>query len=270
MNKNKFAVISTDRNELYSFFSPIVSLMWRNLIGYTPITILYETEEVWNANEKTKFILHELRKYSIVEFVESVPGIKGSTVAQASRLYAASLDMPAGSYILTSDVDMFPLQRNWFHQQDWSKTFHLFNADAYLPNILFPICYLGGNIEAWREIMEINETGLQNNLLTHLNPPEDNWNYDEILFAKNITRWGGFPDEAMFIMRGWKNGLAIGRIDREVWHFNGHISGLTDCHSLRPGFIDNNWNRIAILLSRFCSPEDFLYISNYRKQYIRL
>jgi hypothetical protein len=271
---DKFVVISTDRNELYSFFSPIVCLMWRNLIGYIPISILYENEQVWNAEEKSKFVLHELRKFSAVEFVESVPDIKGSTVAQVSRLYAASLeDVPADSYILTSDVDMFPLQRNWFHQQDKSKRFHLFGADANLPTILFPICYLGGNVETWREIMEINETGLQDNLLHHLNPLEDSWNYDERLFAEKITRWKGFPHECMLIMRGWINGLAIGRMDRAIWDFNGHvtdITGLIDSHSLRPGFIENNWNRIAFLLSRFCSREDLLYILNYREQYIKL
>jgi len=229
-----YVINSTDNNLFYSYFIPIVSQMWKSL-GYYPVTLVLGDESEWTTNTKTGFVLEQIRKTSAVVPIKRIAGFKDSTIVQISRIYASAHEFAADDYILTSDADMLPLDKSWFHQQDPSKQFHIFGADAY-GRRRFPICYLGATAGIWRRIMKIQPTGISAAMRISLNPTRDDWNYDESLITERLLGNQLYPNHCQFIDRGWPDGMATRRLDRAAWNWQGQHD-LVDCHSLRPGYL---------------------------------
>jgi hypothetical protein len=251
----KYVINATNPHLHYSYFIPIISLMWK-AIGYTPITLLFGSN--WVANPKTNYVLENIKKQSTVVWpLLYVPGFKESTSVQISRLFAtACADFMPGDYVLTSDAVMIPLSKTWFHSYDIGKKFHIFGADAYNRN-RFPICYLGATVADWRQVMDIHAIGINNAMQKYLDRNRDNWNYDEILFTEKIRKW--LP-QCHFIDRGWVNGIAVRRLDRINWNWQNQPN-LIDCHSIRPGY--THWAELGCLFKAYCSDSDYDYIRNY-------
>ena len=255
---NKFVVNATNSNLHYSYFIPIVSLMWKT-IGYTPITLLFGSD--WAGNTKTNYILDNIKKHSAVWSLPYTPGFKESTCVQISRIFAsASLDFSLDDYILTSDADMIPLSKSWFNSQDHNKKFHIFGADAY-GGARFPICYLGATVANWREIMGIQVSGINNAMETYMDKNRDNWDYDELLFTEKIRKW---LSQCQLINRGWTEGRANDRLDRVSWNWQNQTN-LLDCHSIRPGYM--HWAELSCLFKTYCSDSDYNYIKNYTETF---
>jgi hypothetical protein len=266
----KHIINSTDFNLTYCFFAPIVSLLWNKRIGYSPITLFYEREAAWTSSELYRLVLESTKKFSEAVHIAAIPQIRSSTIAQVSCLYASALDLPNASYLLTSDIDMIPIQAAVFHSQNPTKAFHIFGADAYAPTSQFPICYLGGTLNAWRDVMGIETLDLSQNLLSTMDPTTDYWNFDEEWFADRMKRWDKFETDCELIQRGWIDGRAKNRIDRVAWKFNGEVGDLIDCHSLRPGFLWSNWVSIRTLLAALLPSESMKWIDDYRAQFVNL
>lgn len=230
----QYVINSTDNNLFYAYFIPIVSQMWKSL-GYYPVTLVLGQEPEWAINTKTSFVLEHIRKHSAVVPIRRVVGIKDSTVVQISRIFASAHEFVDDDYLLTSDADMLPLDKNWFHQQNPSKQFHIFGADAY-GRRRFPICYLGATAGIWRKLMKTQPIGIDATLRAALNPARDDWNYDESLITEKLLGSYLYPAHCQFIDRGWPEGRATRRLDRAAWNWQGQRD-LVDCHSLRPGYL---------------------------------
>jgi hypothetical protein len=263
---NKIVVNTTNDKQMYAFFMPLVAMLWNKIIGYSPISLFVGNKEHWHSTELNKLIINETEKYARVFYIDQYPGIESATIAQVSRLYASAIpDLNSDDYLLTSDVDMFPLNKERFHGQDLSKPFHVFNSDAYLPEEKFAMCYLGGKVSAWREIMEIKSLNLDIALTEgfYTKPIEQPWNHDELTFYKQIVKWG--KEKCQLIPR--VGGDNFGRVDRGSWRFHGNLKGYVDSHLVRPGNEDVNWNKILPLLTSMCQKRELDFAINYRTQY---
>ena len=254
----KFVVNSTDKNLFYSYFIPIVSILWQK-IGYHPVTLMLGDAVEWDASSKTKFVYEQIKLKSTIIPLSRLNGIRDSTVVQTSRIYASAFSFAADDYILTSDADMIPFSGVWFNQQDHNKAFHLFGADAY-GRQRFPICYLGAHVGVWRNVMEIAVNDVMSALNIYLDRSRDNWNYDELLFTQKLQKSQFYPNKCQFIDRGWTEGRANNRLDRALWDWHGQAD-LYDCHSIRPGYA--NWGAISGVLKAYCSDAEFKYIQEY-------
>jgi hypothetical protein len=262
----KYIINATNPNLYYSYFIPIVSIMWK-AIGYVPRTLLFGSDEAWAENKKTRYVLDNIKRHSTISRLECIPGFRESTCVQVSRIFfSAEPQCNPGDYALTSDADMLPLSKEWFHQQDVNKRFHVFGADAY-GRTRFPICYLGGSIAAWREVMGIQSIGIAKAMLGSMDKKRDDWNYDELLFTEKLLRSPMYPCQCHLIDRGWPEGRANRRLDRIAWDWRGQTD-LIDCHSLRPGY--ENWMSLDPLLQSYCSETDFNLINAYRKSFEEL
>lgn len=245
----KYVINSSDTNDVYSFFLPIVNLLWRER-GYKEVVLLVGDRQLWASTGKNRCVLEFLEKSgSRIIYVKQVPSYKSSTIAQFSRLFAyADSSFAPLDYILISDADMLPLSRTWFDQQDMTKRWHFFGGNAYLgyigdasPSKLpqkLPICYIGARVADWAVVMSpIN--GLQGSMEQVIKEREqagcrDNWWYDEETFKGRIFNSPQIV-ESQFINRNWSGGRASHRLDRDNWNFHGQ-SDLIDCHFLRPGY----------------------------------
>lgn len=279
----KFAVTSSDVNETYSFFLPVVARAWRAL-GWTPLFLLVGTVEEWERNHRAFFALENMVPGDITSFVRRAEGYRVSTTAQLVRLLAAALpNLKESDYLLTSDVDMIPLDKGHFLKQDWSMDFNVLGADAYgdiTKGILppkFPMCYLGARVSAWRDVMGISSGDLDAEVRSALVGRPDHWDNDEMYFASRLHRHRFYAgnvekvEEGRYrkgtcdlLMRGWPYGRAARRVDREVWGFSGE-STMIDCHSQRPGFREPRVLR-SVLTKYF--PEDVPWFTKYVAEYV--
>jgi hypothetical protein len=260
----KYVLNATNANLMYAFFVPIVCRMWR-AIEYEPIVIILGSPSEWLAAKPTECILkHIQRNTQNLIYIERISGLDDSTVTQVSRLFGSVYtSLKAEDYILTSDVDMLPLNQEYFHQQDNHFKFHIFGADAY-GGQRFPICYLGAPKNVWLQVMEITEGDLSATLRTHLDKSRNGWNYDELLFMEKITKSVYWSSQCQFINREWYNHIANRRLDRDNWDIE--ISNdLIDCHSLRPGY--KHWERLVPVFKTFCTADDYKYFLKYKKEY---
>jgi hypothetical protein len=264
------AIFSTDMGPDYAFLVPITSLIWKKRIGFNPICFFVGTEAKWNDNGLTKFILEKSREAGTqAEFIDFIDGVKQSTIAQVSRLYGGCLNCNDDDYIITSDTDMWPINKSWFLQGQPDKKFHIFFANAYSPEIKYPMCFLGANAKYWRELMHVDQNSsvkiaLEKQIYADLgknSSDQEAWNYDEKLFGTLIQNFNGFPSNCHLINRAGR------RIDRSDWSVPNQIDDIIDSHLLRPSH-HQNWKKIHDLLQKILSYEDFDWCCRYRNEFV--
>jgi hypothetical protein len=254
-------VVASDRNWDYTFYMPLTCLFWQRYVGVEPLVLLVGSDEEWMDCPSARVALEttrELVRPQIV-FLKSQPTLEDCTLAQAARLFAAAF-VPQSTYLLTSDMDMWPLSRHALYRNG-ERPVHLFSADAYGRH-QFPLCYVGMPAGLWREVLGISRTESVGSQIARIyfdkwgdlkGDRNKAWDWDEKWFTSKLHAWPGYPDRCQFINRpGSRAGLMSGRVDRANWVWNGPDEpGLIDAHLLRPGFGDRNWGLLRELVNAY-------------------
>lgn len=267
----KNVVIATDDNEVYSFFIPLTAIMWKRIADFVPLILLVGTEEHWNSQRKTKLAIDRAREIGAdIRFINQIEGVNNANTAQLSRIYASSLDLAPDTYVMTSDMDMWPLSNGWFNRQ--YNELNIFFANA-MSHSRYPICYIGANVKVWREIMHLEQgdisEAIKKQLLAGPGIPADSttmWYYDEVLLTLRIKEWSGYQSRTNLMDRAMR-ALPVGRVDRFSWVFHGKDDRLIDAHLLRPGFNDY-WVHLAEMLKAYLSEADYNWCVDYRNKFI--
>lgn len=269
---NFCVVNSTDLNPIYAYFMPIVSRIWSRYMEYCPIALLYGSEDIWMSTRINTFLYKEIKATAQVHFVKPVPGYKSSTVMQVSRALVGALPtLQQDDYAIISDVDMIPLSRSYFRQQDSTKKFHIFSADAYTDitkgwePLKFPMCYLGANKQYWREIFNITTDDISFETAKSLEGRADVWDNDESYVCGKIKTSKYYKQDMHLMVRTWPGSRAYKRLDRENWHFNSQ-KDLIDAHFFRPGYQHMN-ELLAVFRVYFNNDVEFLL--RYTDQFTR-
>jgi hypothetical protein len=274
----KYAINSTDSTPAYLFFMPIVNRLWRAHMGYKTISMIVGNRGEWEQHKLRNYVLQKILETSnITIFINhNRTGFKSSTITQVGRLaVAVHPQIKPDDYILTSDVDMLPLNKQWFNSQNMNKKFHLFGANAYLGYIgpsepgknpvKFPMCYLGGRKKDWIDIMRITTGTVQLAIEEIIQGQKDWWCLDENLFSNRIKTWEHYGHEkCQFIDRNWSGGRASNRIDRDNWAPN-MPHPVYDCHCPRPG--PQKWPQINTVLHRFFPKDTCLNVKKVHLTY---
>ncbi len=257
---NKFAVFSSDQNELYSFFAPLTSRMWLRR-GFCPLLLLVGTPGAWLSSSRGRLVVEEsCRSGAVVHFVGDFPGYKTATVAQIARLYASSAPgVREDDYFLTSDIDMWPLG-NWVGSAGVDDgDVHLYHSDAYKGQSepQQPMCYVGAKASAWIRLFD-EQSSLHNMIMLGLRAfdyvkaswsieeaKERAWDFDERLIGRAVAVFDGDVRRSPRLMTTpgqW-------RLDRSNWKIPEALNGYyADAHLPRPGFGDG-WEKIRPLLA---------------------
>jgi len=224
---------SCDDNPYYLNFWPLVSMVWKKIIGYDPVLI-----HIGDSNIDST--------YGEVVSLKEIKSIPIHTQAQLARLWYPSLE-PDVLWI-TSDIDMFPMSKPYWNSlkeyfkvngvPDWTN---LNSSGDY-----FPICYNVAYGEKFKLILEIAENfedylnyNIENDFekTTHTpenwtGPPMTGWNMDEIVSSRKISNFRNNGGVVFAPPRPPGR-----RIDRINWNYDKNLveSGYyIDCHSLRP------------------------------------
>ena len=271
---HKYAILSSNSNPTYSLFAPITALLWKNYIGYEPVLIYCQTAD--NQVSKLAYSAAKEVGCQIIDLpMFKDPSIASAHLVQIARVFISPF-FNDDDYLLTGDIDMWPLSKEWFNKQDPTQAIHLFFSNAY-NHEKYPICYIGTVAKIWQDIMQLDKSKtytpveLVDTIETLIkaclgeNPNgNDLWNFDEYIFGTRLKHYSGYPGVCqMFPRLGSRHGFVSGRVDRGRWIFSGPEEGLIDAHCLRPLWTDENWARLRPLLEMVMTNEDLSYVDNY-------
>lgn len=275
-----FAVIASSPNPSYDFFAPLTTLMWKHVGKMETLALLTGTQDDWSKGAEGVVLNGLYAAGAAVSFIGPVEGHRPGQVAQSSRQHAAVLRFHEDDVLVTGDIDMWPFQRDWFHQHDpakWDFTLYYSNAygEKYPPFHCTP--YVAATAKKWREVMELKVTGevgsqLQANLDRTLGRYHDSWMawwHDELFYNSKLMAWSGYPSRCQMIPRAGQP--PHDRIDRCAWPDVANVDWSkpwVDTHLIRPGATPENWPRIRPILEKFIPSEmGFVdqYVNDYRK-----
>lgn len=234
MNTKIQVIHSCDDNPYYLDFWPLVSKVWKEYIGFTPVLI--------HVGETTNIST----EYGEVHHIPVDKSLPVHTQAQLARLWYPSNE--PDTLWVTSDIDMFPMSKkywnevveNWFTERpDWTNL----NSDGDY----FPICYhlsLGKNFDS---VLGINGDSFYDYVSKNINEDEEHtihtpdnwngpalsrWNIDEMISSKKIVQFRNSGGNVHQPQRPPNR-----RLDRLSWQYNPDLvkqGYYIDCHSIRP------------------------------------
>lgn len=255
--------IATDQHPVYECFAPLTAAVWAHHIGFEPLITLVGYEEEWLARRRSRLVLDELQKMDCaIRFVNTPEGYRSANLAQIARMYAAlDRQLLDEDVIITADIDMWPLDRDWFCR-------HLPNpgtVTTYYANFpsRFPMCYVAANRATWCDMLAPNATAqgftreawmgveqARSHLCNHLKPETaapDAWQHDEEFLTARIHALG---TERINMVRRPDGDPFPDRIDRVCWPHEVDLGGKKDAHLLRPAH--ENWFRLGELFEKLC------------------
>lgn len=186
----KLAVLSTNNNPDYFFYTPIVEWVWNKYGWEIALFVTSDVNDITTKSETTT-------KYIIPD----IEGVRTNTLAQTVRHFAANV-LPQDSYVMVQDIDLIPLADYWHPNLEektiwgWDLTGHSF----------IPVHYTGMLGKYWYELMDCTgdlkadiEREMKANGRAYGANWEQYWDTDwDILTQKVLKR----RDEFKFIQRG--------------------------------------------------------------------
>ncbi len=223
MDNKPIVFFASDENPFYSDFAPYVIEAWQSFgfdVNYSVI------------NKNNCFVDPQT--------------IPFGNQAQICRVLLPTLFKDR--LCITADIDMLPLSKKYFHNnladiQNEKSTILSLSADAYQTSSnkfykRHPICYIAGFGQAFSIVTgATNEQEITNCMLKWWNKGHG-WNTDEICFSTDLYKSVALENiNLKETNRGWTNGMANLRIDRDNWNYDPvklSNNEYIDSHMLRP------------------------------------
>lgn len=221
--KIDYVVISSDDNPMYKDFYEIVSKRW-NQFG---IKVYYIN--ITNVDEIIE------NEYGIIHKIKSLDGFSSGFQSQIVRLYAANL---IDGNILTSDIDMLPLSKDYFLSRssiaEESKIL-IYSGQPYGDVPYYQLCYILANTRIYRDCLQISNLSFYDFCKLLKEKYNEAWNSDEHFmydqFQNHLDKLTILRDRDL----SW--GGETKRIDRSNWRYSLellHNNYYVDSHLLRP------------------------------------
>lgn len=259
------AIISSTYDDNYLFSLPITTWCW-NKLGVDVICFMPDRLNL--PYLKYKLVIETVEKLKFKKYKFDCPSYKEATYAQCSRLYAAALDLPEDEILIISDVDM-----GLFKLPPIDANLTIFGRDL-VPFNQYPMCYASGAVKVWRKLfkIELNIKTYQqclDELLGDIEADHFRGNYwgkdQETLYKQTVG-------EAVCIDRARPGTqFASNRYDRDDAYLLERLSpDAIDFHMPRPGYEENNFDIILKVLKYHYPNENFQWLIEYQKQYLKL
>jgi hypothetical protein len=225
-NMERIVVVSSNNNKDYLFYAPYICKAWNTLGWKVAIIVTHDVDVklLDNCNSGDNYIIQ----------LPEIKGLRMETVAQASRLYAANY-LPKDALIMTSDMDLLPLQNYWNPDvNDITVYGHDLTWFSY-----FPMGYIAMSGYNWAKYMnltmntagDMERDGAIYKDMTTSDNWEQWWNYDWQMITDRLTP---HKSNIKFVNRGQVDiagaTLAKGRVDRYNWKETMKQDNLIDAH----------------------------------------
>lgn len=274
---------------MYSFYLPLTSLIWRYRQRFEPVVFLIDdvpSDYSWENFPVTSVILRYLSLWNFTNIYFLSPNQSypenNVLIGQNSRLFASMMcNFPSDSWMLTSDVDIWPVApSSFFKPRKSSSTGIILNAfccDTFTRSGVtfreYPITNLGLYHRKWQELMDCQCSCFRENYQVGPRAPclqkivaqvnkqlgdmfrygsgdegSSRWSYDQHLFSHRLHSKADIFSSVELIGRD----TLSDRIDRSSWEnkiwSESVLHGIVDSHVLRPGYTEENWQRLFPLL----------------------
>ena len=200
-------ILSSDNNENYLPFWPLVAKAWKEIVGVRPTLALIASNDV-QVDES----------YGDVIRFEPIEGVPTSLQAQVIRLFLPALFEDEVSII--ADIDMFPMSREYFLgsvkniSDNCFVTFKDQADDYYKSKCMYPMCYNVAKGKVFKEIFNIRSKEDISDTIKKWSDLNLGWNTDEIMLARTINNWKDKDKHFVKLGHGVNK-----RIDRINWKY---------------------------------------------------
>ncbi len=252
----RYVVLGVNENRVYQYYIPLVLWAWKKFD--------------WNAvlfyAGDPGFLRVVLRDHmDVLSYcVSQQNGYSTATLSQVSRLYGACVT-EHHSYMMTSDVDMLPLSGNIFHYEGH----RILSIGRDLTDYHYPICYIGGYNQNWRDLMDIDHNDFNALIRRDIRHQNNMWGLDQDILTEHILDFG--LSNVNHISRGTdqRTGYPIGRVDRSHWTLDHKV--LIDAH-LPHDILTNekSFHNVMELLHTVWPKEDFKWFLTYHREFKKL
>jgi hypothetical protein len=204
-------ILGCDTHPDYLPFWNLSSKAWSTIVGIKPTLVLI-ADEIPDHLDTT---------YGEIHLLKPIDGIPTARQAQIVRFFFPS-EFPDET-CLTSDIDMFPLSREYFSMLPVNvDPDHLavYSADSTLPghpnHPSFAVGYNAAKGRVFEEIVQGNMSNFEDKLRDWVSHGHE-WFTDEIMFYKSWSSWPDNLERTAFFRRGYNispDPTHINRIDR--------------------------------------------------------
>ena len=262
-----WAVLSTDHNQVYAYFTPLTALTWKHVCGFESLVYAIGPVDPW--------VIAKTRETgAVVERLAQVRKVSTASEAQFCRLFGyLSPHVKPDDYLIMGDVDGWIL-----HPEPYLPSgldIDLFFANWMAP--VFPMGYVGAKASTWRQMIGVGE-GCVENALCHVlkidpvvesrkkDRPEDPlYNCDEAFVTSKIRAWPGYPERCRIVPRVGGDVLND-RLDRIRWPEHPRIEGKADAHLPRPGW--QYWPSLRELLEQILPADALFWADRYQSEWM--
>jgi len=268
------AILSCTADDLYSFNLPFAVYSWHKL-GIDSIVIFPDMPsaktdgEIFRlgfANGWCSKIASATRFFRFSAFPD-----KQVTYAQCARLFAAALpSIDPTDILITADADMCVFNEEFWDQFDNNGWINVVGADL-VPEGQVPMCYIIAPTVGWRNFMRIAGRSMQkclDDLLGGLEAEHFRGNYwakDQETAFHHLLPLGELIMKHNRAKPGTQ--FATRRADRDGWAVTPDI---IDAHLPRPGYTEENFNKIVALFETMYPHDDHAWMKQYRDEYVAL
>jgi hypothetical protein len=184
----RIVLISSTPDNTFGFFTPLTAFLWKRM-GWKVVVIAIGTSDSWDESAVGSVFRDNILESGakIVYFPHHKSLFRGfgaGSIAQVSRILAGVLPdeiAPSGSYILTSDADIWTFKPSHFTQIDFTKVC-VMHAEEYAKSVKtnfrnvtrltfifkrthrFPMTYIGAKKESWKEIIQLDRVNMTKTL----------------------------------------------------------------------------------------------------------
>ena len=218
-----YIIISSDDNPLYKDFYPVVANKWKEF-GFKTYYI--------NITDHDEYIENE---YGIIKKIKSLDFVSTGFQSQVVRLF--SVNFIEGN-ILTSDIDMMPLNKDYYNQYNNELTEDnviIYSGTPYGSIPYYPMCYIlshSSNLMKYLGIESMDFSEFCKILYSRYNGDQ---NTDEHFM---YDRFQLFKDKLIIKERDYSR-----RIDRSGWIYDEELlknGYYIDSHLPRPYKLHKN------------------------------
>jgi hypothetical protein len=230
MKKIDFVIISSDENKIYKDFYPLVSKQWFKM-GIKTYYLLISDENSIIENE-----------YGVIQKIKKLDFVSTGFQSQVVRLYASTIIND--SNILISDIDMMPINKDFFTEKLTNLTNEnviLYSGQPYSDVPFYPMCYVLSNSNNLKEVLGIGDLSFFDFCKKLISEYGEKWNCDENFLYDKLQE---NKDKILLYTRHFSD-----RIDRGNWNYNIEklkMGGYVDSHLLRP--LESNYVEIKKLI----------------------
>lgn len=263
--------ISSNFNDKYFFFSPIVAFCWGKL-GVL-VDYIFPENELY-LGEKFRLVTYNSIIGSSKGFGQPMglvfktfksPSHKEITYSQCARLFNGIEN--SDHLLMTSDVDMAVFKLPPYEE----GMFTIWGVDLVPPK-QFPMCYATNKSHEWWKVFNKGRDMQKclDDMLAYIECESFSGNYwakdqEELYNYLNYSSVSAYPRARPGTQ------FASHRVDRDDINWRSYLGpDLIDAHLWRPGYTEENFANIMELLTTQYPNDDFQWLIDYRQNYISL